>query len=76
MKSHLEELVDAHKISQVDPCDNYSVTFLVPKKSTPFYRMVIDYCPVNLFIDVPVSEFIPQQQLLAGFLVYLVDIMS
>lgn len=60
------ELESAGKIERVTATDLYSIPFLVDKKTAPFHRMVIDYQPPNSFIDAPVSEFVPPQQLLDG----------
>lgn len=66
MKAELDELLAADKIEPTAPTDLYCIPFVVPKKTAPFFRMVINFKPINNHIDCPNSEFIPIQRLLAG----------
>ena len=65
LQKEVEKLLHEGKIERVSATDSYAVPFAVNKNST-FYRMVVNFKPINDYIQCPPSEFTPIQKLLSG----------
>ena len=58
LQKEVEKLLHEGKIERVSATDSYAVPFAVNKNST-FYRMVVNFKPINDYIQCPPSEFTP-----------------